>query len=153
MTEKKLSNEQRNSDTTAAIKVLKEADHGSLSIKPSGIAQATAFLNVAESLQMLQEEMGETSAANREALKKLQSQISGLSYVVGTTIEAQAQKMIASNERLAASNEYYAKWNKRLSAALITVTLVVGMMQAYVVWRTAAAQTSPRPQVLESQSS
>jgi hypothetical protein len=48
-----------------------------------------------------------------------------------------AEKLIASNERVAKSNEYYAKWSKRLSIGLILTTLVVGLLQAGVLaWQT-----------------
>jgi hypothetical protein len=129
--------ESRNEETKAAINTLRASDHGANSIRPSGVAQATASLNVAESLQNLQMEISKTSAGTRKSLAELQGQISGLTYAISTVIENETKKLIASNEKLATSNEYYAKWNKRLSIALIVVTLFVGLMQAYVIWRTA----------------
>ena len=137
MNEKSLPNQARNLETALAIGNLKNADSGALSIRPAGIAEATASLNVAESLQMLQLQIVETSIGTRKALAELQGQIAGLSYSVSTVIENQSKKMISSNEKLAISNEYYAKWNRGLTVALITVTLLVGLMQVYVIWRTA----------------
>ncbi|MDB4992408.1 MAG: hypothetical protein JWL75_653 [Parcubacteria group bacterium] len=67
------------------------------------------------------------------ALDNLKRQLVGVSE----TITVQSGKMIASNDRAETVNTRYANWARWLTIALIATTLVVGLLQAYVIWRTA----------------
>lgn len=71
------------------------------------------------------------------AIHQLKAQVGGLHQTISTVVETQVAKMIATNEKLAISNEKYAKWNMRLTMALIATTLFVGLLQAGVlIWQT-----------------
>lgn len=86
-----------------------------------------------------------------KSTEELSGHISGLTYVLSTTIEQQVKKIIDSNEKLGKSNDHYAKWNKRLAVALIAVTFVVGLLQAYVIWQTAEKQQTTKIDIGTSQ--
>ena len=50
------------------------------------------------------------------------------------TIQTEATKVIESNND-------FAWWTKMLSVSLIIVTLIVGVLQAYVIWQTSKNQS------------
>jgi hypothetical protein len=68
--------------------------------------------------------------------------------VLKNSIEIQAGKITESNDKLFSSTEYYAKWTKRLTVALIFVTLLVGLMQSYVAFMSGAVQNDISKQLL-----
>ena len=100
------TNAHGNKETREAIERTKGLDLGPQSDRGIGIANALASLNVAESLQTLQLQMVETSAENRKAA------------------EVQTDKLIASNQKLAVSNEKYSKRMFWLTVGLFFVGIV-----------------------------
>jgi hypothetical protein len=64
----KLPNSIRNTEVALAIADLKNADLGAQAEKKAGIATSVSSLNTAESLQLLQLQLIETSRENRAAL-------------------------------------------------------------------------------------
>jgi len=59
-----------------------------------------------------------------QSIQSLHHQIPLTVSELRETISRNADKMIASNERLSISNEYYAKWMKWLTGALVFVGFV-----------------------------
>ena len=119
---KELPNTARNKEVQDAIKNLDGLDLGAQSSKHTSIAQTVALLNVAESLQLVQLQIIETSSENRKAT------------------ENAVNKLIESNNEASQINKSAIRWSKWLTIALITVTLIVGLLQAYVIWKTAEIQ-------------
>ena len=119
---KELPNTARNKEVETAIKNLDGLDLGPQTAKHVGVAETVSLLNVAESLQLLQLQLVETSAENRKA------------------IENQVGKLTESNNEASQINKSAIRWSKWLTIALITVTLIVGLLQAYVIWKTAEIQ-------------
>lgn len=82
-------------------------------------------------------------------LKFLSSKIENITYSLGPNFEIlsraigkfndslneQVNKVILSNEKLSESNEFHAKWMRVLTIALIVTTLIVGLLQAFVIWK------------------
>jgi hypothetical protein len=119
---KELPNTARNKEVQDAIKNLDGLDLGAQSSKHTSIAQTVALLNVAESLQLVQLQIIETSSENRKAT------------------ENAVNKLIESNNEASQINKSAIRWSKGLTVALIVVTLIVGLLQAYVIWKTAEIQ-------------
>ena len=117
-----LPNKTRNYEVDSAVQELKLLDLGSQSDRQVGKAQAIGLLNVAESLQLLQLQIIKTSKENRVA------------------IETQVDKLTKSNNEASEINKSSIRWSKGLTIALIIVTLIVGLLQAYVIWKTAEMQ-------------
>jgi uncharacterized membrane protein YidH (DUF202 family) len=70
------------------------------------------------------------SAENiKKTLDELGGRLSGSAYTLGTIMEQQTKRTIDSNKKLSQSNTV-------LTIALILTTLFVGIMQAFVIWKT-----------------
>jgi hypothetical protein len=100
-----MPNKGRNAEVSAAIDKLKngQLDLGPQSAHHIGIANALASLNVAESLQITSLQIEESSAQNR------------------TVIHNALHALIDSNEKLARSNEKYARAMMWLTGGLVLV--------------------------------
>ncbi len=100
-----LPNAKRNAEVAAAIETLKsgQLDLGPQTEKHIGIASALASLDVAESLQVTSLQIEESSAQDRAAMHKA------------------FQSLIDSNEKLAKSNDRYARAMMWLTGALVLV--------------------------------
>jgi hypothetical protein len=108
-----LPNIGRNKESEEAISRLKEADTGDLALKPAGIASAVTSLNTAESLQLLQLQIIQTSSENRKALS------------------SNIDKLIESNTKLSESNERQARAMKWLTGALVLVALAQTLLDLF----------------------
>jgi hypothetical protein len=82
----------------------------------------------------------ESDEKNREVMDNLTGQISGLTHVLSTTMEQQVKKLIESNDEASELNKVAIFWSKWLTVTLIAVTLIVGLLQVYVIWKTAEMQ-------------
>lgn len=104
-----LPNSARNEEVKKAIETLKtgQLDLGPQTEKHIGIATALAALNVAESLQITSLQIEESSSQERLATQK------------------SFQSLIDSNEKLAKSNDGYARAMMWLTGGLV----LVGIMQ------------------------
>jgi len=122
MSIKVLPNAQRNEEVKKAMETLNGLDLGAQTSKHTEIAKTVSLLNVAESLQLLQLQIVETSTENR------------------TNITNEVGRLIQSNNEATTINKSAIRWSKALTIALILVTLVVGLLQAYVIWKTAEIQ-------------
>jgi hypothetical protein len=100
-----LPNANRNAEVAKAIEVVKngQLDLGPQTEKHTGIASALASLDVAESLQITSLQIEESSSQDRLAMQKA------------------FQSLINSNERLAKSNDGYARAMMWLTGALVLV--------------------------------
>ena len=117
-----LPNKARNDEVKASIKTLDGLDLGAQTSKHTEIAKTVSLLNVAESLQLLQLQITETAKENR------------------VSIQNEVTRLITSNDEASRINKDAVKWSKRLTIALIAVTLIVGLLQAYVIWKTSEIQ-------------
>jgi hypothetical protein len=106
-----LPNSTRNKEVEDKLASLKGFDLGHQREVHTSYANALASLDVAESLQLLQLQLAESSTDNKKALHD-------------TT-----NKMIASNEKLAQSNNKHALAMQWLTGALI----FVGLLQTLVM--------------------
>ncbi len=109
----KLPNKTRNDQVEQKLSQLNGLGLGAQMDAHTGYATALASLNVAESLQLLQLQVAESTKENRVALHE-------------TT-----DKLIKSNETLAKSNDRHATAMQWLTAALV----VVGIIQIIVAWK------------------
>jgi hypothetical protein len=107
-----LPNQSRNQEVEAKIAGVKNADLGPQANMHTGVANALASLNVAESLQLLQLQLAESTKDNRIALHE-------------TT-----DKLIDSNKILAASNNRHATAMQWLTGALV----FVGILQVIAIF-------------------
>ncbi len=107
-----LPNSNRNLEVSLAIAELKNADMGAQAEKKAGVANSLSSLDVAESLQLLQLQLAESSRQN------------------AITLDRAMNKLIDSNEKLAKSNERQARAMKWLTGGLI----LVGIVQAVIAW-------------------
>ncbi len=82
----------------------------------------------------------ESAEKNRQTMEDLGRKIAELAYTIGTSLERETKKIIESNDEASKINKEAIRWNKRLTIALIVVTLIVGLLQAYVIWETAQRQ-------------
>lgn len=100
-----MPNKPRNAEVSMAIDKLKngQLDLGPQSVLHVGIASALASLNVAESLQIASMQIEESSYQNR------------------TVIHNALHALIDSNEKLAKSNEKYARAMMMLTGGLLMV--------------------------------
>jgi hypothetical protein len=100
-----MPNKARNAEVNVAIDKLKngQLDLGPQSAHNAGIANALASLDVAESLQITSLQIEESSAQNR------------------TVIHNVLHALIDSNEKLAGSNERYARAMMWLTGGLVLV--------------------------------
>ena len=114
-----LPNSSRNLEVSLAITHAKTADV-SQSPKHVGVASATASLDIAESLQLLQLQLSEFSSEIRSAIEK------------------NSQDLIKSNEKLLESNERNASVASWLAGALVFFTAVQAIaiiIQVYLLLR------------------
>lgn len=107
-----LPNSKRNLEVALAIAELKNADMGAQAEKKAGVANSLSSLDMAESLQLLQLQLAESSRQN------------------AITLDRAMNKLIESNEKLAKSNEKQARAIKWLTGGLI----LVGIIQAVIAW-------------------
>ena len=66
----------------------------------------------------------------------LTQQMANLQMMLSQTIEEEVKKVIKSNNEASLINKKAIFWSKWLTIALITVTLVVGLLQVYVIYKT-----------------
>jgi hypothetical protein len=111
-----LPNKKRNDEVKAEINGLDKLDMGWQAEKHIGIAQNLSLLNVAESLQLLQLQLEETSKENRETISASVSSLSGIIKGYADT---------ASKQALGSA------W---LSVALIFATVILALFTGFQGW-------------------
>jgi len=99
---------------------LKDIANGTSNLSPDNHDQVNAIIAISNF---------ESAENIKKSLDELGGRLSGSSYAFGTIIEQQTAKMIDSNKKLSRSNTF-------LTIALILTTLLVGLMQAFVIWKT-----------------
>ena len=99
-----------------AIEKLADKDEGQHSIKGSGIANALSSLDVAESLQLLELQLKESSQKNVDGFDKA------------------ITKLITSNERLSDSNELRSSAMNRLTGGLLLVAVLQLFVSIILPW-------------------
>ncbi len=79
----------------------------------------------------------ESAEKTAKSMENLSANVSGLTYVLSTTIEQQTKKILASNDEVFKVSRKAVFWSKWLTIALILTTFTVGLLQAIVIYSSA----------------
>ncbi len=128
--------------------------HKKLKVIGDAIVKGTYPLNpdnhdqVNIAIGLLDAESAEKIAESTDGLSRRITEVGNL---LSQNMAMQVGRVIASNEKLSSSNEYHAKWSKHLALALIGVTLIVGLLQVYAIWKTADRTANVKNNIPASQ--
>jgi len=100
--------------------------------KISDKVQAASAIFIAKTSNALSSQIHNLNYSLSHHFESLSRQIKTLEE----SLNNQVKKIIESNENLAESSNRHTNWMRVLTITLIAVTLFVGLLQAFVIWKT-----------------
>ncbi|MEK6847043.1 MAG: hypothetical protein AABY16_02655 [Nanoarchaeota archaeon] len=93
-----------------------------------------------ESEKILEDYLSEGTTNDNKIPATVGILTAGRTKELTTSLESLSRTIQKEDSSLIASNNNFSYWSKRLSISLIVVTLIVGVLQAYVIWQTSKNQ-------------